>query len=593
MKFLSLFFFLFIYGLSNAQVGIGNTDPKATLDITGSPSNALIADGVIAPRITGNQLTAKDAVYTSDQTGAIVYITSIPTPTTTKTVNITSPGFYYFNGTVWIGLTSPGDMRLVNTSSHITLDAGLGSNGSSAGNDSIIALGSGAGNSNFGKNNIFLGPNAGYNNLNGQDNVFLGKNAGKNNLYSSFNIAIGNSALQSNNNGEENLAIGHNALESDIHGWGNLAIGNYSMKNTSSVSYLNSIIGWHSCSYLTSGWRNTIIGSDAGNNLTSGYNNIAIGSAVDLPNATGNNQLNIGNIIYGNNIDGYSAIVSSGNIGIGIKEPTARLHIFGNNLYMQKIESDNSSGTIFSLANTSTGGNRWDFVSTNGGAFAPSGSLLIKNNNVTGMVIDSDGNVGIGNGGITSGKLLVSGGKIKIDIAQTLTINPNDNFTYASNTMSHYGIGWFDDSWSAVGSTAYLSGYAGIKFFTQGSLGMSINQAGTTSNTSGSWSTFSDARIKTVKSEFKDGLSIIKQINPVTFVYNENAPFKASQTQIGIVAQELEKIAPYMVTKTANGEIEDLREVNNQAYVFLLINAVKEQQIEIENLKNEVKKLKK
>jgi hypothetical protein len=72
------------------------------------------------------------------------------------------------------------------------------------------------------------------------------------------------------------------------------------------------------------------------------------------------------------------------------------------------------------------------------------------------------------------------------------------------------------------------------------------------------------------------------------FNYNDNAPFKTSDDQIGIVAQELEKIAPYMVSKQAYNQFEDLREVNNQAYVFLLINAVKEQQEQITNQQQQI-----
>ncbi len=77
------------------------------------------------------------------------------------------------------------------------------------------------------------------------------------------------------------------------------------------------------------------------------------------------------------------------------------------------------------------------------------------------------------------------------------------------------------------------------------------------------------------------------------FVYKENAPFPSKEEQIGIVAQDLEKIAPYMVTKTNNGTITDLREVNSQAYVFLLINAIKEQQAQIEKMQKEIDTLKK
>ena len=105
---------------------------------------------------------------------------------------------------------------------------------------------------------------------------------------------------------------------------------------------------------------------------------------------------------------------------------------------------------------------------------------------------------------------------------------------------------------------------------------LSVN--GAANNTTGAWGVFSDERVKTVTGDFTDGLNVIRQIHPVTFNYNPNAPFKADGRQVGVVAQELEKIAPYMVSQKEYGEIKDLREVNNQAYVFLLINGMKEQQ---------------
>jgi hypothetical protein len=116
---------------------------------------------------------------------------------------------------------------------------------------------------------------------------------------------------------------------------------------------------------------------------------------------------------------------------------------------------------------------------------------------------------------------------------------------------------------------------------------LSVN--GNANNTTGTWGVFSDARIKTVNSDFTDGLNVISKIHPVKYNYNTNAPFKADGEQIGIIAQELEKIAPYMVSKNEYADIKDLREVNNQAYVFLLINAVKELSVQNEklNIQNE------
>ena len=88
------------------QVGINTTIPKASLDVVGTASNSSISDGIIAPRLTGNELKSKDLVYTTDQTGTLVYVTSPASPTSLKTINVTTEGYYYFNGVVW-NLLSP------------------------------------------------------------------------------------------------------------------------------------------------------------------------------------------------------------------------------------------------------------------------------------------------------------------------------------------------------------------------------------------------------------------------------------------------------------------------------------------------------
>lgn len=99
---------------------------------------------------------------------------------------------------------------------------------------------------------------------------------------------------------------------------------------------------------------------------------------------------------------------------------------------------------------------------------------------------------------------------------------------------------------------------------------------GTTYTATGTVASWSDARLKENIKPFTDGLDVIKKINPKTFNYKENAPFSSDKNHVGIIAQELEKVAPYMVDITGTKELEDARSVNNQAYTFLLINAIKE-----------------
>ncbi|WP_204344840.1 beta strand repeat-containing protein [Psychroserpens algicola] len=93
MKTIKLSLLLLLCSLpSFAQVGVGNTDPKATLDVSASnlasPTNA---DGILIPRIDNFPTTNP----TVDQDGMMVFVTGNGTPT---------KGFYYWdNGaTSWI-----------------------------------------------------------------------------------------------------------------------------------------------------------------------------------------------------------------------------------------------------------------------------------------------------------------------------------------------------------------------------------------------------------------------------------------------------------------------------------------------------------
>jgi hypothetical protein len=85
-----------------AQVTIGEQRAaNATLEVVSSAKNAATPAGIIAPRLTGDELKAKDAQYTAAQTGAIVYATAAVGTSSAKTVNVKEVGYYYFDGAVW------------------------------------------------------------------------------------------------------------------------------------------------------------------------------------------------------------------------------------------------------------------------------------------------------------------------------------------------------------------------------------------------------------------------------------------------------------------------------------------------------------
>ncbi len=106
-----------------------------------------------------------------------------------------------------------------------------------------------------------------------------------------------------------------------------------------------------------------------------------------------------------------------------------------------------------------------------------------------------------------------------------------------------------------------------------------------------SWTIASDSRLKTNISNFNDGLDIINQINPVWFNYNGKAWLPTDKKYVGIIAQDMQKIAPYTINSyKAKLNPQDVKETellnfNESALNFVMINAIKEQQKQIQDLK--------
>lgn len=105
------------------------------------------------------------------------------------------------------------------------------------------------------------------------------------------------------------------------------------------------------------------------------------------------------------------------------------------------------------------------------------------------------------------------------------------------------------------------------------------------------WIAASDERLKKNIRAFEDGLEVVKQIRPVQFSYNgQGGIADDTSTFVGIIAQELKPLAPYMIgefTYTAHdGQTENYMDYDGTAMTYILINAVKEQQAIIDQLKS-------
>lgn len=106
----------------------------------------------------------------------------------------------------------------------------------------------------------------------------------------------------------------------------------------------------------------------------------------------------------------------------------------------------------------------------------------------------------------------------------------------------------------------------------------------------GSWLVFSDERLKNVQGRYNSGLSAVMQLQPIRYQYKPNnaAGLKSDEEYVGFGAQAVQKIIPEAVTRNANGYLQ----VNNDPILWTMLNAIKEQQKEIADLKEQVQKLK-
>ena len=296
------------------QVGINTATPKATLHVEAGASQN---KGVIIPRITAAEMKTMTAGLGADHHSMMTYLKGqMPTADRTgKLVEVNDEGYYFYNHTAakWEKVTTGENVfRIVKHPSkvgynHITKDAGVGGNGTSAGASEY---------------NIAIGQDALYSNTTGSSNVAMGSDALKANTSGRYNIAIGVSALKVNTLGENNIGLGVGIAHSNVSGSNNVALGVGALwNNVSGKENIN--MGYYS-GHWVKGNGNIHIGNhtNSADTPTELDNVIAIGSFTSdgshpLTPATGQDNV----ILLGNTSP------NAPKVGIGTYKPSAKLEV--------------------------------------------------------------------------------------------------------------------------------------------------------------------------------------------------------------------------------------------------------------------------
>ena len=105
-------------------------------------------------------------------------------------------------------------------------------------------------------------------------------------------------------------------------------------------------------------------------------------------------------------------------------------------------------------------------------------------------------------------------------------------------------------------------------------------------------SSFSDERLKENILPICSSLDIVTKLQGTTFNWNESSS-KAGQFNAGLIAQNVEKVIPHIVTEhnPLGNDNKNYKSVKYQEVIPYLVEAIKEQQTQIEDLKKQVKKL--
>lgn len=106
----------------------------------------------------------------------------------------------------------------------------------------------------------------------------------------------------------------------------------------------------------------------------------------------------------------------------------------------------------------------------------------------------------------------------------------------------------------------------------------------------GSFVATSDRRLKTDVTDFTDGLEQLKQLKPVNYRYNGKAGTNSRSPFVGLIAQEVLPVLPYMVGSfmgrldEADQEDTQLLTLDTSALTFVIVNAIKELDIRLGKL---------
>jgi hypothetical protein len=380
------------------------------------------------------------------------------------------------------------------------------------------------------------------------NNIFMGSSAGNTTLTVGsgiFNVGIGQQVLQELTIGASNCAFGNAALQSCTTGSGNCSYGYVAMQA------------------LTTGSSNTAIGDTALTSLLTGTSNIAIGKLAGSA-LTGSESDNL--LLAHAGVTGTSGLiaVSADNNTFMHNWPGAAASN-GRNVYVGEAAGNFNTGTT-DVGNVAVGPSALSNITAGARANVGVGSHFV------GFLTSGVANTGLGhevgfNSAMGTG---ITTGQFNILIGYTAGSSYTSSESY-NMIMGDIGGTVGESNTLRIGSftgpltKAFIQGIRGITTVNNNAIAVLIDSAGQLGTVS------SSIKYKENVTDMGDISSSIMSLRPVAFNFKERP---SSEIQVGLIAEEVNKVMPNLVAHDSEGEIFS---VKYQDLPVLLLNELQKQ----------------
>ncbi len=403
-------------------------------------------------------------------------------------------------------------------------------------------------------------------------NAFLGF-AGNTTTTGNYNTASGASALYSNTTGSQNTADGQGALFSNTTGGDNTASGEVAL-------YSN-----------TAGNANTADGDAAlfsnttgGYNTASGYDALFANSTGSYNTASGFSALYYNTASY-NDAFGYQALSSNTtggpNDAFGYQALSSNTTGAPNDAFGYQALYSNTGGVynvafgyraLYSNVGDNAGGN----VAV--GVVALYSNTTGYQNTATGYAALFSNTTGTENTGVGDAALYANTTGTDLTCIGWGCTNGEDGLKNATAIGAHAVVG--ASNTLVLGGTGEWAVRVGIGTTTPSNILTIARGAG--HPVSDGWETFSSRRWKTNIQTLHGALGKVEQLRGVSYDLKDSG-----KHEIGVIAEEVGQVVPEVVSYEKNGK--DATGVDYSRLTALLIEAVKQQQREIRDLKSELR----